>query len=426
MRIPLGYKFILGFIVVVAAAAFSPGLMQSLQLPIELSGVMGYVIAITLGLILGWLFSKGVTRNIGLLRNATEAISKGDLVKDVKLKASRFPDETNEMAISVNSMLQSLRSLVHQIREASERVSASARTLYSSSQGVHSSTKEVVHAVQQISRGAETQVDMVEKSSKIIKEMAISMDLVAKRAIETATAARETSLTAQQGVSLADDSLGRLKEFFDSVEQSTQKFVVFNGKLQYVGRVADTIGEIARQTNLLALNASIEAARAGEFGKGFAVVAEEVRKLSDGAGKAAGEIGEMVGEIKGESAELMDSFTASTRLISDGKKNMNTTLSSFQHILQTVVETERRATSIADLSQMQTDGSQKMVKAVDEIARVADDNAKASMRVSSVSEEQLASMQEMARAARDLASLADELFAVVARFRLTEEGTELE
>jgi methyl-accepting chemotaxis protein len=424
MRVSIGYKFIIGCIIVVATVAFSPDLMERLHLPIELTGVLGYAIALTLGLILGWLFSRGFARNIALLRNATEAISSGDLTREIALKDSFLPDETNEMAVSVNTMQQSLRSLVRQIRETSAQVSESAGTLSSSALEVNASTEEVVNALEQIARGIETQVEMVDKSSKLIREMAVSIDLVAKKATETAAAARETSVTAQQGVSLADDSLGRLNEFFDNVEQSTQKYMLFNGKLQYVGKVADTIGDIARQTNLLALNASIEAARAGEYGRGFAVVADEVRKLSDGAGKAAGEIGALVVEIKQGSGELMESFNSSSRLIAEGKKNMDITVSSFQHILQTVMETEKRATSIADLSQMQTEGAQKMVKAVDEIARVADDNSRASEQVSAASEEQSAAMQEMTMAARDLAVLAEELFSFVARFKLADEGAD--
>ena len=65
MRIPIGYKFIIGFVVVVAAVAFSPQLVGLLGYSAEISRILGYVVALTIGLILGWLFSKGFTANIG-------------------------------------------------------------------------------------------------------------------------------------------------------------------------------------------------------------------------------------------------------------------------------------------------------------------------------------------------------------------------
>ena len=279
----------------------------------------------------------------------------------------------------------------------------------------------MAQAIEQISRGAESQAEMVEKSSKTIREMAVSIELVASRARETAKAARETSLTAQHGGALASDSLERMKEFFENQESIGRQFDTFNSKLQRVGKVADCIGDIARQTNLLALNASIEAARAGEYGKGFAVVAEEVRKLADGSAQSASDIGDMIESLREESHRVHEVILESSRSIKEGKKNIDVTASAFKEILNTVLETERKASSIADLSQMQLDGSARMVKAVDEIAKVADDNAASTEQVSAATEEQLAAMQDMALATRELTQLAGELLIVVERFKTVQE-----
>lgn len=418
MRIPIGYKFIIGFVVVVAAVAFSPKLVGLLGYSAEISSILGYVVAMTIGLILGWLFSKSFTSNIEKLTDSAESISRGDLTRDVVLRPSRLPDESHELAQLINLMLQSLRELVRHIKNTSGKLTESAREINSTALEINASTEEVAQAIEQISCGAETQAGLVEKGSKTIREMAISIELVASRARETAKAARETSLTAQHGGLLANDSLERMKVFFEMQEQIGRQFDTFNSKLQKVGKVADCIGDIARQTNLLALNASIEAARAGEYGKGFAVVAEEVRKLADNSSQSAADIGDMIENLRDESRQVHDIIVESSRSIKEGKKNIDITASAFQEILKTVLDTERKATSIADLSLMQKDGSARMVSAVDEIAKVADDNAAATEQVSAATEEQLTAMQDMALATKELAQLAEKLMTVVERFQV--------
>jgi len=210
-----------------------------------------------------------------------------------------------------------------------------------------------------------------------------------------------------------------MRVFFDRVEQSGRQFMEFNAKLQRVGKIADYIGDIARQTNMLALNASIEAARAGEYGKGFAVVADEVRKLSEGAGRSAEDISELINGVREESHRVQDTILEVSRYIGDGKKNLDVTADSFRDILATVIETERKANSIADLAAMQTEGAGQMVKNVDEIARVAEKNAVSTEQVSAATEEQTVAMQEMAQAARELAVLSDDLLRSVEKFTLT-------
>lgn len=421
MYIQIGYKFILGFLAVIACVAFIPGWVKLLDYSPELTHILSYVVALTIGLILGSFFSKRFTRNISLLRGATEGISQGDLARDLVIPPTRFPDETHDMALSINTMLESLRTLVRQIRGTSERVSESSRTLSSSALEINASTEEVAQAIEQISRGAENQAEMVSKSSKVIHDMAISVDLVARRAKETAKAAHDTSFTAQRGGELANDSLERMKSFFDSVELISMQFMDLNAKLQQVGKIADFIVDMARQTNLLALNASIEAARAGEYGKGFGVVAEEVRKLADGSARSATDIVDMIDVVKVESRRLQETITESSKSIGAGKKNIDTTADSFKQILATVIETERKANSIADLSQMQTAGAEKMVAMVDEIAKVAEDNAASTEQVSAATEEQSAAMQEMVYATQELAKLAEELLASVERFQVDGE-----
>ena len=88
MHVPIGYKFILGFAVVIAAVGFAPDLVNRLGYSAEMSTVLTYVVAMTIGLIIGWLFSRKFTRNISLLTESAESISKGDLTRNIEIRKS--------------------------------------------------------------------------------------------------------------------------------------------------------------------------------------------------------------------------------------------------------------------------------------------------------------------------------------------------
>src|SRR5512138_2930548 len=163
MHVPIGYKFILGFAAVIAAVGFTPDLVKRLGYSTEMTTVLTYVVAMTVGLILGWFFSRRFTSNISALTQSAETISRGDLTKNIVTKSPMFPDETCDLAASIARMQDSLRELVGHLNTASSKVSESASTLTSSVLEINASTEEVAQAIEQISRGAENQVEMVGK-----------------------------------------------------------------------------------------------------------------------------------------------------------------------------------------------------------------------------------------------------------------------
>lgn len=419
MRVEITYKFVMGFIIVVASIVALNYLVPAAALvPHYMEQTLSTACALLVGLLLGWIFSKAFTANILVLKSAAERISDGDLSQAVYLPNNLFPDETAELADSLNRVTSNLRELVGYIRTSSSKVAEEAQGLSAMSQEVTASAHEVTGAVEMISRGAETQAAMVEKASEHFRQMSQSVGQVADAARAAAGAADETVHTAERGGHVVTLAMAKLGQVLDGVEQHGQQMLSFSSRVQKIGKVADFITNISQKTNLLALNASIEAARAGEHGRGFTVVAEEICKLADSSERAMAEITDMIAALQEESANVQEVLKENVLGMSSGRSAVLRTGKTFEEIVSTAKVAGERAEAISNLSRQQVEAVGKVADTVDEIARVVSENAAASEESSAASEQQSAAMERMALSAQDLSALAEELQERVSRFEL--------
>ncbi len=425
MRIEISHKFVLGFVVVVGSIVFLDYLVPTLGfIPQEFQQFVTTLGALLVGLLFGWIFSKAFTSNIGALTTGADRLSHGDLSRKLKLRKSLVSDETEDLADSLNQVVDSLRKLVGKIRSSSLRVNESSQGLSASAEEMTTSSHEVAGALEQISRGAETQAEMVERVSRVIREMADSIEKITASSQILSLSAEETTQTARDGGKLTDTTLEKMKHILGVVENNSQQMVSFSEHVQKIGSIIGVITGIAQKTNLLALNATIEAARAGEYGHGFAVVAEEISKLADSTSDSAGEITRLIETTREESQRVQQSMFESIRSIDAGREAIDSTSGVFLAIIEKAEDAQSKANSITGLAEKQNRGSGDIVTAIEEIARVAEDNAAGTEEVSAATEEQSASMEELTFASQKLAQLADELFTSVSSFNLGSEETD--
>ena len=111
MRVEITYKFVMGFFIVVASIVALNYLVPAAALvPHYMEQTLSTACALLVGLLLGWIFSKAFTANILVLKSAAERISDGDLSQTVYLPNNMLPDETAELADSLNRVTTNLRS----------------------------------------------------------------------------------------------------------------------------------------------------------------------------------------------------------------------------------------------------------------------------------------------------------------------------
>ena len=129
-----------------------------------------------------------------------------------------------------------------------------------------------------------------------VENFASDMGQAAANLTEVANATEQMTSTIGEIAGNSETARRIVQDAARQVEVVGEQMGRLGAAAKEIGKVTETINEIASQTNLLALNATIEAARAGAAGKGFAVVANEIKELAQQTASATGDIqGRIVG-----------------------------------------------------------------------------------------------------------------------------------
>ena len=417
MRVALSHKLVVRSLLVAGAVVLFPHAIEGMGLAV--APWAAPFVALGVGGTLGYFLSRELGHKFDALRAATARIEHGDLRGAPELEGApaRLPDETDELAASVQGMLRSLRELVEHVQHIAGRVSTAAADLSRSTRETRDGNEEISATVEGVAKGVAHQQELLEGAMRLIHDIAQAIELNASRAREAFGFSAEASQKANAGVGVSRLALEKMKTVFQRVEEAGGLVFRLESKTLHVHQITEMIHSVAQRTNLLSLNASIEAARAGEAGRGFSVVADEIRKLAESAGQSAEEISKLVHEIQAETAQVADEMRQSSQVIAEGRDDVNTIAHSLEQIQSAVSEAASRAEEIFQEADAQARDAERMVGSVDEIARVAVANATAIRGVAAAAQQQLAATAETAGSAQAVAELADEMRALLRRFQ---------
>ena len=298
-------------------------------------------------------------RVVETLDTALAALASGDLTHTI---TTPFEPEYERLRQSFNSAVEGLE----------ESISGVAR----SAKSVHSGAADIYAASEDLYRRTEQQASRLQETSAATQQVSAMVGETAQRASDARTAIDVANGNAMEGGAIVTEAIAAM----DAIQASSEE----------ISQIINLIDSITFQTNLLALNAGVEAARAGDAGKGFAVVASEVRALAQRSSDAARDIKTLI--------------NTSSEQVQSGVGRVGDTGQMLTLIGTKIGDTNALINEIAQSTETQADNLKQVSSAVASMDSMTQQNA--------------AMVREATAAARSLASEADELATLVARFRL--------
>ncbi|MCZ8519496.1 MULTISPECIES: methyl-accepting chemotaxis protein [Paenibacillus] len=327
-------------------------------------------------------------------------------------------DEIGELTTSFNHMTASLQSVFSTVQASSHLVASSSEELSASAAQNSKASEHITLTVQELAAGTETQVEKVEHSSEAISEMTGYTKTIADNTEKMRKDVLHASLVSTEGNKAILEVSEQMNSINANVNGLFEAVKNLNERSNEIEQITNVISGISAQTNLLALNAAIEAARAGEHGQGFAVVANEVRKLAEQSNKSTEQISQLIQLIQKDTDHTLQTMQKASEEVQAGLTVVNSAGDSFHKINHAVSGVVSQIEDISVALQRLASETEHVNSSIIEVSSIAKESASNSQNISAATQEQLASMEEISASSQALANLADELQAIMSRFKI--------
>ncbi|MFW6003743.1 MAG: methyl-accepting chemotaxis protein [Halanaeroarchaeum sp.] len=302
-------------------------------------------------------------------------LANGD-TKETLLVSERITNDRGEV-VGITESFKDISSL-----------KGAQRDVQASLQELTTAADEVADSSEGISSTADTMSGAMQEVTAEVANVSATVEEVASSAEQVAAVSKRAREQAEDGYDTADDAIDTMEDIDRAASEVSADVGDLRGRVDEIDEIVELINDIADQTNLLALNANIEAARAGEEGDGFAVVANEVKNLAEESQQHASTIEKMIGGIKADTEETVESLEETTEEIDEGIEMVGETMDRIEDVVEAVQEAAKGIDEVADAADDQAASTEEVAAMIDEANEKAEEVAAEVQNIAAANEEQ--------------------------------------
>lgn len=376
------------------------------------------LVMIVLAIIVIFLLTKGVQVGLQAAEKAVHGLSNGDLTVAVESKAMRRNDELGDMAKGVAVLMNQLLEVVNHIRTSSEQLLKSGTDLSNMATQTSSTADDISKAIEEISQGAVSQADEIERASHEVDTMGQLIGHIADNVAELDQGTQEIKGSSDRSIDIIRDLTESNDRSMEAVRHISRQVNATNESALKIRAAVDLITSIAEETNLLSLNASIEAARAGEQGRGFAVVAGQIQKLAEQSNESAGSIADIIGELLKDSENSVQVMEEVQKIMNEQQEKLQATRKQIAEVGDGISGAAQAAGMIRQQTEHCNSARANVADVISNLSAISEQNAASTEETTASMEEMNAAINLLAESARQLQELSKSLEEDVSFFRV--------
>lgn len=359
--------------------------------------------------------SKSINNSIRKFKETLKKVSEGNITERADESSK---DEFAEFGNSINRFLDSMCVIVNRIQGSLYTLVASGNTLDEKAKETNETVNNISSAIDNISSGAVSQAEDVDKSSVKINEMGDFIEEIIRRVNELAANAKVIQKKGEESAEVMQNLSTTNQKTTKAFEKIDQQIRVTDQSVQKIQEAVNLITSIASQTNLLSLNASIEAARAGEAGRGFAVVASEIQQLAEQSNSSAKIIDTIIAKLSEQSQMTVASMEEITKAVEEQNSQLEKTHKEFEVVCDGIRDAGVAMEGIVQQASLCNQARESTVDSITNLSAISEENAASAEQTNSSVQELNMTTYALAETASELTALSNELQNDLAFFKI--------